>query len=77
MQTNVGSVKVKVQSSAFINSCSAINDTWILYITISLFVYIHVDEVDETALVVLPFPLPQKKNKIEHKEFIRFFSVCL
>ena len=26
VQTNVGSVKVKVQSSAFMNACSAIND---------------------------------------------------
>ena len=42
-----------------------------------LFMDLSIDEVDETALVVLPYLVPQKRSKTDQKELIRFFSVRL
>ena len=39
--------------------------------------WIYLDEVDETALVVLPYLVPQKRSKTDQKVLIRFFSVRL
>ena len=41
----------------------------------NLFYAYFIDELAEVALALLPFLLPQKRNKSNQEEFVRFISV--